>query len=225
MTEQTMSFCQVVLNTNLVDNVKNDPYHLNWKAIVENHEHKAPNDPLPFPFDDPDPQCYFPLSEEYPWHNQIHRDAFGYGEVPATIDQRVVVDLRWFGYVKPSYGNFVQFSKDCSDGFGMPQVRPYNTALLQPNLLVTRTDRVPILKPTFHYRIDQEDSERTLRMITEYVYHPVPPALLPCTVADQMTTQQHGRSRKEAGRVSARRRAQISPARLRYSHLRYLQGR
>ncbi|KAK3367930.1 hypothetical protein B0H63DRAFT_536073 [Podospora didyma] len=30
-----------------------------------------------------------------------HRDAFGYGEVPAEVDQRFIVDFRWFGYVKP----------------------------------------------------------------------------------------------------------------------------
>lgn len=122
MTEQTMSFCQIVLNTDLVDEVKKDPYHLGWTKIVEQHEEKHPHDPLPFPYNDPDPQCYFPLSEEYPWHNQIHRDAFGYGEVPATIDQRVVVDLRWFGYVKPRYENYVEFSQEVHDEFGMPQV-------------------------------------------------------------------------------------------------------
>lgn len=122
-----MSFCQIILRSDLVDKVKNDPYHLGWDPIVQAHEHKAPNDPLPFPFNDPDPQCYFPLSEKYPWHNQIHRDSFGYGEVPGTIDQRVVVDLRFFGYVIPVYENYVEFSRDCRDEFGMPQVRPLTT--------------------------------------------------------------------------------------------------
>ncbi|KAI0440520.1 pyranose oxidase [Xylaria telfairii] len=144
MTEQTMAFCQVVLKKSLVDNVKNDPYDLGWKAIVDHHQEKHPNDPLPFPFNDPDPQCYFPLTKEYPWHTQIHRDAFGYGEVPAGTDQRVVVDFRWFTYVKPLKDNYVEFSKDVTDEFGMPQ-------------------------PTFHYRIDEEDSERTHRMITDMV--------------------------------------------------------
>ncbi|KAI9737862.1 MAG: hypothetical protein M1834_009232 [Cirrosporium novae-zelandiae] len=86
MTEQTMAFCQVVLKRSLVDNIKNDPYNLGWIKKVKEHKEKAPNDPLPFPFNDPDPQCYFPLSESHPWHTQIHRDAFGYGEVPPTID-------------------------------------------------------------------------------------------------------------------------------------------
>ncbi|KAJ4204933.1 hypothetical protein NW759_014742 [Fusarium solani] len=66
MTEQPMAFCQVVLNRNLVDSVEKDPYHLGWDKYVKIHRKRHPNDPLPFPFNDPDPQCYFPLSEKYP---------------------------------------------------------------------------------------------------------------------------------------------------------------
>jgi len=139
-----MAFCQVILKKSLVDNVINDPYHLGWKAIVESHQKRHPSDPLPFPFSDYDPQCYFPLTKEFPWHTQIHRDAFGYGEVPAGTDQRVVVDFRWFTYVKPLKDNYVEFSKDVKDEFGMPQ-------------------------PTFHYKIDEEDSDRVLRMISDMV--------------------------------------------------------
>ena len=49
-------------------------------------------------------------------------DQPSYGEVPGTIDQRLVVDLRFFGYVKPNYNNHVAFSRGCKDEFGMPQV-------------------------------------------------------------------------------------------------------
>jgi len=122
MTEQIMSFCQIVLKSSLVNNVINDPYHLGWRKKVEDHKKKFPNDPLPFPFDDPDPQCYFPFSEANPWHTQIHRDAFGYGEVPPTIDQRLVVDFRWFTYCDICKDNRVDFSKTVKDEFGMPQV-------------------------------------------------------------------------------------------------------
>ncbi|KAK7398015.1 hypothetical protein QQX98_012623 [Neonectria punicea] len=144
MTEQAMAFCQVILKTSLVDSVKDDPYGLGWKAKVDAHKAKAPKDPLPFPFEDPDPQCYFPLTADHPWHTQIHRDSFGYGEVPATIDQRLVVDFRWFTYVKPVKENYVEFSKECKDEFGMPQ-------------------------PTFHFRLSEEDSDRSLRMVTDMV--------------------------------------------------------
>ena len=91
MTEQTMAFCQVLLKRSIVDSVFKDPYHLGWTALVKKHQQDHPNDPLPFPFNDPDPQIYTPLSESHPWHTQIHRDAFGYGEVASNIDQRLVV--------------------------------------------------------------------------------------------------------------------------------------
>jgi len=125
MTEQLMSFCQIVLKSSLVNNVINDPYNLGWRKKVEDHKKKYPNDPLPFPFDDPDPQCYFPFSEANPWHTQIHRDAFGYGEVPPTIDQRLVVDFRWFTYCDICKDNRVDFSKTVKDEFGMPQVSEF----------------------------------------------------------------------------------------------------
>ncbi|KAL2670161.1 hypothetical protein Neosp_015042 [[Neocosmospora] mangrovei] len=121
LTEQPMAFCQIVLDRNLVDTVKDDPYNLGWDGYVQLHERKHPKDPLPFPFSDPDPQCYFPFSEKYPWHTQIHRDAFGYGQVPPTVDQRLIVDLRWFTYVEPNEDNYVKFSETYQDQFKMPQ--------------------------------------------------------------------------------------------------------
>ncbi|KAI8682287.1 Pyranose 2-oxidase [Fusarium sp. Ph1] len=144
MTEQPMAFCQVVLNRNLVDNVEKDPYHLGWDKYVKIHRKRHPNDPLPFPFNDPDPQCYFPLSEKYPWHTQIHRDAFGYGQVPPTVDQRLIVDLRWFTYMEPKESNYVEFSKTYQDQFRMPQ-------------------------PTFHFSLDQAALDRCEGMITDMV--------------------------------------------------------
>ena len=68
------------------------------------------------------PQVTTPLSKEHPWHTQIHRDAYGYGAVPNEVDQRLVMDLRFFGYLKPVFENHVEFSSEITDGFGMPQV-------------------------------------------------------------------------------------------------------
>lgn len=51
-----MTFCQIVLDRSLVDNVVNDPFNLGWKAKVEKHRERHPEDPLPFPFNDLDPQ-------------------------------------------------------------------------------------------------------------------------------------------------------------------------
>ncbi|KAG7406640.1 Pyranose 2-oxidase [Fusarium oxysporum f. sp. rapae] len=137
LTEQPMAFCQVVLDRKLVNSVEGED-------VVKAHRESHENDPLPFPFNDPDPQVYFPLSEKYPWHTQIHRDAFGYGEVPSNIDQRLVVDLRWFGYMKPDQENCVTFSNKTKDQFGMPQ-------------------------PTFNFVLDEEAEERCKRMITDMI--------------------------------------------------------
>jgi len=118
-----MAFCQVVLDKKLVKDVETDAFGLGWKDKVEKHRKEAPLDPLPFPFNDPDPQCYFPFSDSHRWHTQIHRDAFGYGDVPPTIDQRLVVDFRWFSYVTPVKTNRVEFTTQVRDEFGMPQVK------------------------------------------------------------------------------------------------------
>ena len=70
-------------------------------------------------------QCWIPVSENRPWHCQIHRDAFSYGEVAPNIDTRLIVDLRWFGRVNPNYDNCVKFSDKIKDTFGMPQATFY----------------------------------------------------------------------------------------------------
>lgn len=123
-----MTFCQIVLKKEYVQKVIDQPEHLDKKGeekiknAVKKHKDDHPDDPLPFPFDDLDPNVYTPFSEKYPWHTQIHRDAFGYGEVPADVDQRLIVDLRFFGYVEPREANRITFSAKRRDGFGMPQV-------------------------------------------------------------------------------------------------------
>ncbi|KAK6343486.1 hypothetical protein TWF730_011075 [Orbilia blumenaviensis] len=142
LTEQTMTFCQIVLKKSLIEKVDKDPYHLGWKKIVEAHRKQFKADPLPFPFDDPDPQITTPVSDKYPWHTQIHRDAFSYGLVPPAFDQRVIVDLRWFGLVKPVESNCVTFEHKIKDMYGMPQ-------------------------PTFNYELSDEDAEQANEMMND----------------------------------------------------------
>ncbi|XDG05114.1 hypothetical protein ABKA04_004729 [Annulohypoxylon sp. FPYF3050] len=150
LTEQTMTFCQVVLKQKLVDDVSENPGLLDEgdsnviEQAVNEHTSKHPDDPLPFPFSDFDPQVYIPFSEKYPWHTQIHRDAFGYGEIPEDLDQRLVVDLRWFGSTTENPENKVTFKNEKRDGFGMPQ-------------------------PTFHFKLSKEDGERAHRMMQDMV--------------------------------------------------------
>lgn len=164
MTDQTQAFCQVVLSRQLVEDVANDAYGLGWKDKVDKHQKKYPKDPLPFPFDDPDPQCYFPFSDSYRWHTQIHRDAFGYGEVPPTIDQRLVVDFRWHSSVQPVSTNYVEFSTTVKDEFGMPQASRHN---LNSFGFSRETADITYLQPTFHFRMSDEDSKVCKDLITE----------------------------------------------------------
>ncbi|KAH6856689.1 hypothetical protein B0I37DRAFT_412600 [Chaetomium sp. MPI-CAGE-AT-0009] len=109
LTPQILAFCQVVLKRKFIDDIINDapnydPYHQgeSWTEKITEHLEKYPGDPIPFPFNDPDPQVTIPVSEERPWHTQIHRDAFSYGMVPENYDQRLIVDFRWFTYMTPS---------------------------------------------------------------------------------------------------------------------------
>ena len=78
-------------------------------------------DPVPIPMSEPEPQVTIPVSAARPWHTQIHRDAFNYGDVPPNVDSRVVIDLRWFGIVPQEAANRVKFSEAVRDTFGMPQ--------------------------------------------------------------------------------------------------------
>src|SRR5262249_39068544 len=87
----------------------------------------------------PEPQVYIPVSEHHPWHAQIHRDAFQYGEIGPNVDSRVIVDLRWFGMIDQLKTNKVTFSKKYKNEYGMPQ-------------------------PTFHYENKSKDKDERYRL-------------------------------------------------------------
>jgi len=152
ITEQPMAFCQVILKKSLVDMVKDNPWGLPWwEAAYKEHNQKEQNtgnlhrkypDPLPFPRSDPEPQITSPVEDDRPWHTQIHRDAFSYGAVAATIDSRLVVDFRWFGRTQPEKTNFIKFETDATDAYGMPQ-------------------------PTFHFKPNEQSVHESHLMMTD----------------------------------------------------------
>lgn len=84
------------------------------------------------------------MSDSRPWHCQVHRDAFSYGGVGPNVDTRLIVDLRWFGRMKPDYDNYVTFSDqiDNKDTFGMPQ-------------------------PTFNVTVNEEDAATAHEMMED----------------------------------------------------------
>lgn len=118
LNEQPMAFCQVVMNQWLIDQIGADP---RFAEQTKRRLAERPGDPRAELAEDPEPNVWIPVSEGRPWHCQIHRDAFHYGDVAPHIDPRLVVDLRWFGMVEPRAENRVTFCDDHPDLFGMPQ--------------------------------------------------------------------------------------------------------
>ncbi|KAG6890652.1 hypothetical protein C0992_000222 [Termitomyces sp. T32_za158] len=122
ITEQPMAFCQIILHQALVDDVTDfDDKPEWWEDAVTAHLKENPNDPVPIPLQDGEPQVTIPASHERPWHTQIHRDAFSYGEAGPLVDSRLVVDLRFFGRQHGVQDNRMIFENTLKDAYGMPQ--------------------------------------------------------------------------------------------------------
>jgi pyranose oxidase len=121
LTEQPVAFCQVLLHDHLVERVAADP---RFADRVTAHRTDHPGDTTPIPPDDLDPNVWIPVSPDRPWHCQVHRD-LPYDDVVADpdVDDRLVVDLRWFGLIDPRPENRVRFSDDARDVHGMPRAR------------------------------------------------------------------------------------------------------
>jgi pyranose oxidase len=155
LTEQPMSFCQVVLQQEHMDHIEDilgadDPAAdrvARYRAAQLKRLHSGDKcaDPVPFPPGERDPNLALLVTERRPWHCQIHRDAFTYGAVPPNVDPRLIVDLRWFGISRPRPENKVTFSRRLHDTFDMPQ-------------------------PTFHFRLDEAERRASDRM-NEHMLH------------------------------------------------------
>jgi pyranose oxidase len=138
LTEHPLAFTQIVLSDEIVTGITRDLRFADLVAQVEDQ------DPVPIPMHDPPPSLMIPVCEGRPWHCQIQRDSFSYGALPADIDSRLVVDLRWFGMVDPAERNRVEFEQDLNDTFGMP-------------------------KPTFKFSLGRGDRKRAHEMMKDMV--------------------------------------------------------
>lgn len=118
---------QIILRRPIIKSAESIP---RFEERIQKHRGSHPSDVLPIPFDDLEPQVLIPYNSETPWHVQIHRDAFSYGDIRDTVDPRLVVDLRFFGRSDLREENRVEFSKGSpsdewsggyTDIYGMPQ--------------------------------------------------------------------------------------------------------
>lgn len=148
LSEQSMTFCQIVLKRGIVDAIATDP---RFAAKVEAHKKKHPDDVLPIPFHEPEPQVMIPYTSDFPWHVQVHRDAFSYGDVGPKADPRVVVDLRFFGKSDIVEENRVTFGPN-------PKLREWEAGV---------TDTYGMPQPTFHVKRTNADGDRDQRMMND----------------------------------------------------------
>lgn len=140
LTEQPVAFCQVVLPSAVLEDIAADP---RFAGRAGAHQVSNPDDPVPFPPGDLDPNVWIPVSEDRPWHCQVHCDLPYDGMTPSPdIDSRLIVDLRWFGLVDPRPENRVRFSDTARDLLGMPQ-------------------------PSFEFSLSDDDRERQRRMMRD----------------------------------------------------------
>lgn len=140
MIEHPIAFTQIVLKKKIIDAIKSDQRF----KLEESNDLEGSNDPVPIPMHDPPPNVWIPISKEREWHCQIHKDAFHYGALPADVDDRLIVDLRWFAIIDPQFDNRVTFEADIFNEFGMPQ-------------------------PTFEFKYGESDAMRMHNMMTDMI--------------------------------------------------------
>ncbi|KAF8747376.1 GMC oxidoreductase, partial [Rhizoctonia solani] len=137
LTGHSHSFCQVVLRKTLLDTLK-----------TNSSTNSDPNDEIPIPLDDLEPQVGIPYSPSHPFHTQFHRDAFSYGDVGPQIDQRVVLDIRYFCMLEVQESNRISFATE--DRLGRPN-----------------TDIYGMPQPTFHFKTTAKDNQLAQIMMKE----------------------------------------------------------
>ena len=135
MIEHPLATTQVVLSRSLVDSIPNDSRFAHQLTGLD------ARDSIPIPQDDPPPSIWIPVSTGRPWHCQVYR---GNCAAPEEIDERLVVDFRWFASTEPRRDNRVHFSDDFNNEFGMPQ-------------------------PTFEFQFSEGDSRRMHDMMADMI--------------------------------------------------------
>ncbi|CAD6586338.1 MAG: Pyranose 2-oxidase [Tremellales sp. Tagirdzhanova-0007] len=112
LTDHPVAFTQVVLSDK----------HFAWARANLDGTLSSEEDPIPIPKHESDPQLYTPYTTEYPWHTQIHREAFQYGTLGNNVDPRTVIHLRWYGKQDPQRDNRIIFDDKQLDIWGLPSL-------------------------------------------------------------------------------------------------------
>ena len=97
---------------------------------------------VPVPATDPDPFLTIPLQEDRPFHSLILSDAYNRRALEMSLDDRLLLNLYWYGLTEPRWENRITFHEQLRDLHGMP-------------------------KPTFHYSLDPRDREIVDRMMED----------------------------------------------------------
>jgi len=154
LSEQSIAFCQVVLRRRIINSAYDYPQ---FQVRIAKHRRAHPNDILPIPFDDLEPQVYIPYNQDTktPWHVQIHRDAFSYGDIGPTVDPRIIVDLRFFGKSDIREDNRIEFSGRFSSAYSTTE------------WIGGDTDIYGMPQGTFWVTRTKDDAERDQRMMED----------------------------------------------------------
>ncbi|CCO35141.1 hypothetical protein BN14_09256 [Rhizoctonia solani AG-1 IB] len=118
----SLKYWIVVLRKTLLDKLKGENTNLD------------PSDEVPIPLNDLEPQ--------------FHRDSFSYGDVGPQVDQRVVLDIRYFCMLEVQESNRISFATE--DHLGRPN-----------------TDIYGMPQPTFHFKTTAKDDQLAHVMMKE----------------------------------------------------------
>ncbi len=120
-------FTRIILDRKLVDQLRDlqpgDPL-FRFRGAIDQWQAENPMDPIPIPRNGPasgEVQQWIPVSEDSPWHVQVHNDNFFGQNLNTRVDDRLVVGLRWFTVPVMSRKNCVTFDETNRDIMGLPQ--------------------------------------------------------------------------------------------------------
>ncbi|KAF7972802.1 hypothetical protein HWV62_16984 [Athelia sp. TMB] len=156
---------KISLSPDITNGIQSHPLWPQWKPRVDAHHERYPDDKLDIPFDEPDPQVMIPYTRDFPFHCQVHRDAFAYGGVGQRTDPRLAVDLRFFSRQELNKESRVEFSPLPLPVESTPQLGPPYPWV--PGV----TDVYGMPQATFYVKPSKKDVEEAQRRAISFTIH------------------------------------------------------